>query len=731
MMTPSSAMKKQGMGARSPIAQYFTKKRSSQIKTSDLPMEQNAIGYISPMGIFFSSVKLTVPLAYIYIILILWRELCFSFPQTMLESQFVQKYFSLGVWIARTMTSSSFVVEVWAGVEGVFYVILFLHRKWLNSLDTLELSLRNAPMLELAERDELWHLMMDGEDECANFISEWFFGEKLETLTKYDVMDYLAWSMFEGRNIEHLTQDENRQLHLFVEDLEYKISIELFGIDSEGDMVGSDEKREACDGNLSILQPPSLSPTRQHHLMPKYGLSPRNASENLKKMQTSRPKPTKSFHFQENRDESQSSFFCNLYENYKEFATKSHTSLAVPKHAVQDIRNFAAEKIQQLHDAEQTAVATASNVYEHAYFAIIEKDSKVDKQLTAFSHATQSQIADVWNSMWKMKERLQTASVISSKRKTLRQQLKNYQQTLSQMRSMTAIPSKQMADLMKKITQCYDALESVERSAMDAFFQVTGYVGKNLLHSEEPPRYLKYSADPLMDISSYPLIFHILILLFTEGGLRVLMRMRGFRRHRVGPISYYYHPGNVINGHDSHKGDEDVPIVFCHGIGIGLIFYMSLIDELLKHGRPLILPEIPYVSGFRPWLGPNSVLPPAAVSGTLMSILAYHGFGRGAFMGHSYGTSWVSFMCKYAPTAVAAVMFLDPICFCLHSPRLTKQFVYHRADPGSTSHMIRTDVNVNWTIQRGFPWARISLFTEQIPCVPCAIFLSDNDALGE
>lgn len=91
----------------------------------------------------------------------------------------------------------------------------------------------------------------------------------------------------------------------------------------------------------------------------------------------------------------------------------------------------------------------------------------------------------------------------------------------------------------------------------------------------------------------------------------------------------------------------------------------------------------------------------------------------------------VSFMCKYAPTAVAAVMFLDPICFCLHSPRLTKQFVYHRADPGSTSHMIRTDVNVNFTIQRGFPWARISLFTEQIPCVPASIFLSENDALGK
>ncbi len=43
--------------------------------------------------------------------------------------------------------------------------------------------------------------------------------------------------------------------------------------------------------------------------------------------------------------------------------------------------------------------------------------------------------------------------------------------------------------------------------------------------------------------------------------------------------------------------------------------------------------------------------------------------------------------------------------------------------------MIRTDVNINWTIQRGFPWARISLFVEQIPNVPCSVFLSENDAL--
>ena len=57
-------------------------------------------------------------------------------------------------------------------------------------------------MLETRERAELWELIMDSEEECSEFISGWFFGEKLENLTRYDVMDFLTWSLFEGRNME-------------------------------------------------------------------------------------------------------------------------------------------------------------------------------------------------------------------------------------------------------------------------------------------------------------------------------------------------------------------------------------------------------------------------------------------------------------------------------------------------------------------------------------------------
>jgi hypothetical protein len=189
-----------------------------------------------------------------------------------------------------------------------------------------------------------------------------------------------------------------------------------------------------------------------------------------------------------------------------------------------------------------------------------------------------------------------------------------------------------------------------------------------------------------------------------------------------------YHPGRPLNNLRQSKSDENVPVVFIHGIGIGLIYYLTLIDQLLNLGRPVILPEIPYVTAFRAWLSPSCVLPPLVVSSTLTAMLYECGFFKAAFVGHSYGTTWVSYMCKFAPKNVASAVFLDPICFCLYLPFLTKKFVYQRADPGSMSCFVRTDVNVCWTIQRAFPWNCIALFCEQIP-VRAAVFLSEKDEI--
>lgn len=412
-------------------------------------------------------------------------------------------------------------------------------------------------------------------------------------------------------------------------------------------------------------------------------------------------------------------------------------------HPVQELRNLMAETGKTIEKAEESAKARATQMYE----SLVPAGSQMDRQLSAMSHmshATYIQMTETWSSVKNMPERLETARFLKKQRQRIRQQLKGYRELLTQMRDMSsAVPSKQMAGMMRRITECNEAMALLENRAQTAFTKATGFAMKNipfLPERRKPQRFAKYSADPLLGVATYPLGFHLMVLGLTEIPLRVLMLKRGFERRIMGPVAYYFHPGvNVDNDDDSvvpiqseREGGDDTPdgtpIVFVHGIGLGLLPYLPLIDALLETGRSILLPEIPYVSGFRPFQSPNGVLSPAVVCSTMTAMLASHGFLKATWMGHSYGTSWLSYMCKHARKRVAALLFLDPICFCLHVPYLTKQFVYVRPDPGTVSYMVRTDVIVNWTIQRSFPWAWIALFTEQID-VPCVVFLSEKDAL--
>lgn len=399
--------------------------------------------------------------------------------------------------------------------------------------------------------------------------------------------------------------------------------------------------------------------------------------------------------------------------------------------SVQNFRKYVDDKRQQMQEVEEHAKAVASNMYENAYFTFVEKGSHVDKRLTAISAATHHQFTEAWNSLVNLKERLEIANRLGSKKVEIQKQLKKYYLMLDRTRRISSsAPSRQMADLLRNITKCNESLEAIETRAMNAFARATGFAKKTILNiHRDPKRFAKYSHDPLLGLATYPLAFHLLILLVTDGGLQLVMHRKGFMHLKIGSIKYYYHPGKIPEGDISSDRQDDVPIIFCHGIGIGLLFYLPLIDELLKLGHPLLLPEIPYVCGFRPWQDPHSILTPSEVCFTLSAMITMNGYSKGVFIGHSYGSAWVSYMCKYASHVMAAVVFLDPICFCLHHPCLTKSFVYHRPDPGSVSYMVKTDVIVNWTIQRAFPWKSILLFTEDVPKIPCAIFLSELDVL--
>lgn len=74
--------------------------------------------------------------------------------------------------------------------------------------------------------------MVEAEaEDPVGFITGWFFDEPIESISKYDVRDFIVWSMFESRNQEHLTLQELDQLEDFVDEIEWRISLQLYGAD--------------------------------------------------------------------------------------------------------------------------------------------------------------------------------------------------------------------------------------------------------------------------------------------------------------------------------------------------------------------------------------------------------------------------------------------------------------------------------------------------------------------
>ena len=268
----SSPRHSQEEQSQTPLRHYFSRRSSFRIKTTDLPLEQNAVGAYSPWGIFYGSVFLTAPLSYIYILLILLRELCVNFPVSINEP--IQHYLPFLARIVSTMQKSSALVEAWCVVEALFFILLKLHVCWLQRMDPLERSLCSAPMLTKDERQVLWKRMAEAEaDDPIQFISGWFFDQPLEGISKYDVRDFIAWSMFEGRNLEHLTLEELEQLDDFVDEIEWRISLHMYGMEEEHHMsldetkdtdlhVNDLEETEPYPaGRVGIILKPNVHPT--------------------------------------------------------------------------------------------------------------------------------------------------------------------------------------------------------------------------------------------------------------------------------------------------------------------------------------------------------------------------------------------------------------------------------------------------------------------------------------
>ncbi|KAK0385116.1 hypothetical protein NLU13_7594 [Sarocladium strictum] len=183
-------------------------------------------------------------------------------------------------------------------------------------------------------------------------------------------------------------------------------------------------------------------------------------------------------------------------------------------------------------------------------------------------------------------------------------------------------------------------------------------------------------------------------------------------RSPVESLSYWYSP---------HKSKEKLPLVFFHGIGIGLWVYIEYLSALLntssgvEDGIGILAIELLPIS-FR-----LTRPPPSKVEflEQMAKILDHHNWEDFVLSSHSYGSVLVTHMLSFPALEkrVQAVVLIDPVTILLHLPDVAFNFTRRRpkeANQWQLWYFASTDPGVAHCLGRHFFWRENILWREDL-----------------
>ena len=198
------------------------------------------------------------------------------------------------------------------------------------------------------------------------------------------------------------------------------------------------------------------------------------------------------------------------------------------------------------------------------------------------------------------------------------------------------------------------------------------------------------------------------------------LKKRGFKRYSTGSSTYWRCEADK-------PIDGATPLIFAHGIGIGFLPYHNLINDLVdgceSDGAPMYLLELPALALTR--FG-RELPSPKELGEAASRMLTEHGDPAACWLGHSFGTVAITYALKYAPQTVASCALIEPVCFHLHLPDVSRGFLFKETqDP--ILDILRTDPAISFSLRKRFWWQEAVLWVEDLKGRKCDVFLSSKD----
>lgn len=263
-------------------------------------------------------------------------------------------------------------------------------------------------------------------------------------------------------------------------------------------------------------------------------------------------------------------------------------------------------------------------------------------------------------------------------------------------------------------------------------------------------KFLAHLWEPLRSVYR-PFLFYLL----TEfSGIlsHNILKYMGFLKQRFGFYSFFTFAGDVDVARRMLQSrqlirqpqlrrfsvmgtplGEPTPIVFLHGVGLGVLPYLDFICALVCTGHPVIVVEYRHVAMRLCMKIPSC----DEVASSVIAILDQIGVGRACFVSHSYGTFVLSRIVKAHGDRVHSACFIDPVCIGMFLPRLLSTFVYRPARTDTLLHYVKDvarlsvsrELGITAAMCRNFLWSDINLWPSELSSACSLVVFSGQDVL--
>ncbi|KAK9809735.1 hypothetical protein WJX73_001115 [Symbiochloris irregularis] len=211
--------------------------------------------------------------------------------------------------------------------------------------------------------------------------------------------------------------------------------------------------------------------------------------------------------------------------------------------------------------------------------------------------------------------------------------------------------------------------------------------------------------------------------------------------------TWHWQPSTLASSISTSDADADkgnttpqlfqsaAPLVFLHGVGLGLTPYIHFIWQLMRDYpmRPIVLLECPHVS-----LSLCSrAVTPDVVADAVVEVLRRRRWQRAAFVAHSYGTFVLSRIVQKHQSMVESMVLIDPVCMFTMFPQLLRNFIYRlprmqwRRGAAGIIDGLRYVVSRNLVIAeafgRKFAWHKVMLWPEEMAAQTLLVLSAGDD----